>query len=202
VLFPGLVLLFSSLLLQVPLLTFVVVFYMLALYVGVPAYWLGRLLRRRASIALKVAATFALGALGLWTAGRGLNAWQPGQEMARRSPPQPVRLTVQQPGLLPYPLGRGTIEHIGYGTGRCVVVSGDLPDGRRLQARLEARPSFPTPFATDSVTVTVEDGEPVPATGRSVYRPVAGTVTGEFQCVLPSGQRLVCSFSPTRVVVQ
>ena len=59
--------------------------------------------------------------------------------------PHPVRLTVQQPGLLPYPLGWGNIEQACYGPTRRLVVTGVLPDGSLLRARFAASPGFAPP---------------------------------------------------------
>lgn len=51
-----------------------------------------------------------------------------------------VRLTVHQAGLLPYPLGRGSIEKVRSDSVPHLVVSGDMPNGQRLRARLRMSP--------------------------------------------------------------
>lgn len=129
-------------------------------------------------------------------------SWQAGharRQDARRPTPPPVRLTVRQPGLLPYSLGRGGIEQARFDTVRVLVVSGDMPDGRKLRARFAAGSGAARPNDINLVAVSAED-ELVPnATGRAVYAPDSQTVRGEFRCVLPSGKRLAVSFPLTPV---
>lgn len=137
-----------------------------------------------------------IGGGGLYLFNRQLRLAEEWRERA-----QPIRLTIQQPGLLPYPLGMGGIEQARYDTVRLLVVSGVLPDGRLLRARLEASTGYSTPNETNVVTVTIKGKAAMQATGRSVYDPGSQTVSGEFQCVLPSRKRITCSFLPTPVML-
>lgn len=70
----------------------------------------------------------------------------------------PIRLTVQQPGLRPYPLGRGRIEVSPLDSTQRLVVSGDLPDGQRLRARFTRTRGALARFETDVVAVSTEEG--------------------------------------------
>ena len=152
--------------------------------------------------ALKAAVGAVLGVAVLLVVGLVVLAVRHAREPADHYPPQPVRLTVRQAGLLPYPLGRGNIEQARFDTTRRLVVTGDLPTGRQLRAQLEPSPGFATPFETTTATVTAANENATQATGHATYDPSARTVTGSFQCVLPSGQRLLVSFPPTPVVLQ
>lgn len=108
-----------------------------------------------------------------------------------------IRLTVQQPGLRPYPLGRGRIEVSPHDSTQQLVVSGDLPDGQRLRARFTATRGTLSLFETDVVAVSTDDGPATQAGGHSCYAPDSQTVRGVFRCVLRSGKRLYVSFPAT-----
>ncbi|NKI91591.1 hypothetical protein HBN54_004211 [Hymenobacter sp. 1B] len=123
------------------------------------------------------------------------------QQAAQVAHMPPIRLTVQQPGLLPYPLGRGRIEAYRQGPTPLLVVSGDLPDGQRLRARFTATRGVGTSFETDTVAVSTDEGTPTQAVGHSIYTPATQTVQGEFRCVLSSSKRLLISFPATPVAV-
>ncbi|MFC6226069.1 hypothetical protein ACFP2F_22695 [Hymenobacter artigasi] len=110
-----------------------------------------------------------------------------------------IRLTVQQPGLRPYPLGRGRIEVSPHDSTQRLVISGDLPDGQRLRARFTAARGTFSLVETDVVAVSTEEGAATQASGHSFYAPDAQTVQGEFRCVLPSGEPLSVTFLPTPV---
>jgi hypothetical protein len=180
-----------------------VFFFMLVRYVGIPLALLVAFFRSEwAPRSLKniVAAVLSV-LLLLWGAYLYLDK-RHRRAVASRPRPQPVRLTVRQPGLLPYPLGRGGIEQARYDTVRLLVVSGDLPTGSQLRARFVAGPGFYTPNETNRVAVSTDEGDASQATGRTIYEPRTRSVTGEFRCVLPSGQRLSVSFPPTPVVLR
>jgi energy-coupling factor transporter transmembrane protein EcfT len=110
-----------------------------------------------------------------------------------------IRLTVQQPGLRPYPLGRGRIEVSPHDSTQRLVVSGDLPDGQRLRARFTATRGTLSLFETDVVVVSTDKGMATQAVGHSCYAPDSQTVHGAFRCVLRSGKSLSVSFPPTPV---
>jgi hypothetical protein len=114
---------------------------------------------------------------------------------------QPVRLTVQQPGLLPFLLGLGTIESARFDSVRQLVVSGDLSVAGRLQARFAASPGYLPRNGVDLVTARVGAEMATQATGHAVYDPDTRMVSGSFHCVLPSGKQFSCSFPPTPVVL-
>ncbi|UOQ70384.1 hypothetical protein [Hymenobacter cellulosilyticus] len=125
--------------------------------------------------------------------------WQDRQATAAQSRWPPVRLTAQQPGLLPYPLGRGRIEAAHYTTAPLLIVSGDLVVEGRLRASFTASPGIKFANETDLVQVSTDKGEATQATGRSFYDPLSHRVSGSFHCVLPSGRPLSISFPPTPV---
>jgi hypothetical protein len=110
-----------------------------------------------------------------------------------------IRLTVHQAGLLPYLLGRGNIEEVRYDSVAHLVVSGDMPDGQRLRARLGMSRRVVSATAAEVVSVSIDDKPVKQATGWSVYQPDSQTVRGSFRCVLPSGKQLSVSFPPTSV---
>ena len=150
---------------------------------------------------LKTVVGWTLGVLALllmgaysWSGHRQGQAQQTA-ETQRHLPP--VQLTAQQPGLLPFRLGRGHIEEARYDTARRLVVSGDMSVGGRVRACFTASPGFAAPHETNMVTVTTEEGPATQATGRSVFDPGGRTVSGSFRCVLPSGRPLAVSFPPT-----
>jgi energy-coupling factor transporter transmembrane protein EcfT len=173
-------------------------------YVVVPAVvlriffrstWVPRGLKDVVGWTLAVLGLLLVGAFG-WSRHRQGQARHEA-EVQRHLPP--IQLTAQQPGLLPFRLGRGYIEEAHYDADRRLVVSGDLSVGGRLRARFAARPGFAAPNETDTVTVSTEDGAATQASGHSVYDPATRTVSGAFQCVLPSGRPLSVSFPPTPV---
>lgn len=179
-----------------------ILLYVFVLYAGIPAVllwgffrsdWVPRSFKNIGGAVLGV--LVCLGGGYLYLAGRTRH------EAADRPHFPPVRLTATQPGLLPYPLGRGSIEQARYDTVRLLVITGDLPGGSLLRARLTAGPGFASPNKTNVVAVTTDDGNATQATGRSVYEPNTRTVRGTFRCVLPSGKRLSVSFPPTPVVL-
>jgi hypothetical protein len=162
--------------------------------------------------ALKVVVGWALGVAALLLA--GLVGWsghvrdqartRTDHQAAREAGLLPVRLTAQQPGLRPYPLGRGHIEEAArHDSTHLLVVSGDMPDGQRLRARFVAARRGAAPrFEANAVAVDTDAGTAAQATGHSVYAPDSQTVSGWFRCVLPSGRRLFVSFPPTSVVLR
>lgn len=127
------------------------------------------------------------------------------QQQKQQVAPHPhwpsVRLTVHQAGLLPYPLGRGSIEEVRSDSVPHVVVSGDLPNGQRMRARLEILPRFVSATAADVASVRIDNRLVKQATGWSVYQPDSQTVRGSFRCVLPSGKQISVSFPPTSVIL-
>lgn len=151
---------------------------------------------------LKNVVGIGLGALlCAWGGARYLAQRQHQDEAAARPHGPSVRLTVQQPGLLPYPLGRGSIEEARYDSARRLVVSGDLPTGQRLRARFRASAGFTSPNETNVVAVSIDDGQFTQAMGRSIYQPDSQTVRGYLRCVLPAGQQILLSFPPTSVAL-
>lgn len=70
----------------------------------------------------------------------------------------PIRLTLQQYGLWPYPLGWERIEELQNDLAQLVVVSGDLPDGQRLLARFTTTRGASAPFESNVVAVRTDAG--------------------------------------------
>ncbi|QNE39576.1 hypothetical protein F1C16_08450 [Hymenobacter sp. NBH84] len=150
--------------------------------------------------ALKNVVCWALGAILLvFFVSLGWN-WHLRQEVEAERHWPPVRLTVQQPGLLAFPLGRGRIEQVHYGKEPVLVVSGDLAVEGRLRAYFTASTGSVSRNETNTVKVSTEKEDATQATGRSVYDPSSRTVSGSFSFVLPSGKRLSISFPPTPIV--
>jgi hypothetical protein len=121
-------------------------------------------------------------------------------EVQRRWPP--IHLTVQQPGLLPYPLGRGRIEQARYPPAPVLVVAGDLVVEGRLRAWFTAGPGVTSPNEANIVRVSTEKGDATHATGRAVFDPRTRTVSGSFHCVLPAGKQVFISFPSTPTAVE
>ncbi|RSK47485.1 hypothetical protein [Hymenobacter rigui] len=125
--------------------------------------------------------------------------WQVRQTAAVERYLPPIRLTAHQPGLLPFPLGRGRIEVARYTQDPLLVVSGDLVVEGRLRAYFTASPGLKFLNETNTVRVSTEQGDATQATGRSVYDPGSRTVSGSLRCVLPSGKPLSVTFSSTPI---
>ena len=159
--------------------------------------WAPRGLKEVVGWTLGVFTLLVLGGLG-WSWHRQEQAQTVTRQQAALEARMPfIRLTVQQPGLRPYPLGRGRIEVSPHDSTQRLVVSGDLPDGQRLRARFTTTPGTLSLFETDVVAVSTEEGAATQARGHSFYAPDSQTVRGAFQCVLRSGRRLLVSFPPT-----
>ena len=156
--------------------------------------------------ALKRVVGWSLGVLGLLVVGMLGWRWQQRTQVQvaadnwRRRPP--LLLTAHQPGLRPFPLGRGTIELARYDANRQLVVSGDLPVEGRLRARFSAGPGAASRYETNQVAVTTDAGAATQATGWSMYDPATRRVSGAFRCVLPSGRALSVTFPATSTVGQ
>ncbi|AII53835.1 hypothetical protein [Hymenobacter sp. APR13] len=152
---------------------------------------------------LKQVVGWALGGLVLLVVGfLGWSWHRQGQArqaalLERQRPP--IRLTAHQPGLLPFPLGRGRIEEARYNQAPLLVISGDLVVEGRLRAWFTASPGLKFPNQTNTVRVRTDQGDALQATGQSVYDPDSRTVSGSFHCVLPSGKQLTISFPPTPI---
>jgi hypothetical protein len=172
-------------------------------YASIPTFLLWLFFRTEGvPRALKNVVGIALAVLCAWGGYRYVDH-RKDQDQAASHPHWPaVRLTVQQAGLLPYSLGRGSIEEARYDSVRRLVVSGDLPTGQRLQARFRTSPGFTSPNETNVVDVNLDKGQPIQAIGFSAYEPDSQKVSGHVQCVLPSGKQLLLSFPPTSVAVQ
>ena len=156
--------------------------------------------------ALKQVVGWTLGVLALL--GMGLLGWRWQQRTQVQAEAEnwrcrpPLLLTAHQPGLRPFPLGRGTIELARYDAKRQLVVSGDLPIEGRLRASFSAGPGGASPYETNQVTVSTDAGAATQATGWSVYDPATRRVSGAFRCVLPSGRALSVTFPATSTVGQ
>jgi hypothetical protein len=175
--------------------------FLLLWYAGIPAVlawaffrseWVPQPLKNMVSAVLGVLVC-------LWGGYYYLKQQQKKQQVAPHPHWPSVRLTVHQAGLLPYPLGRGSIEEVRSDSVPHVVVSGDLPNGQRLRARLGTSPRFVSATAAEVVSVSIDNKPVKQATGWSVYKLDSQTVRGSFRCVLPSGKQLSVSFPPTSV---
>ncbi|MCB2376825.1 hypothetical protein LGH70_04490 [Hymenobacter sp. BT635] len=196
---------------------FIVLFWLLALlfivvlglvqYVLIPWGLLRAFFRSEwAPQVLKDAVAWTLGILVLLLVGfLGWNwhrQWQARQLAAAQQRWPHVFLTAQQPGFLPFPLGRGRIEQARYDQAPLLVVAGDLVVEGRLRAYFTASPGLKFLHETNIVRVSTEKGDATQATGQSVYDPGSRTVSGSFHCVLPSGKQLSISFPSTPITVQ
>jgi hypothetical protein len=107
--------------------------------------------------------------------------------------PQPLQLTLRQPGLLSYPLGNGQVEQVRYDSVCFLVLSGTLPRGEQLRVHFQAG-TLATPQTTNVVEVQVDGQALTHTVGISTYYRATNTLTGNFTCVLPNGQPLHGSF--------
>lgn len=192
----------TPLLLQAELLGLFMMLYLLLVYVGVPLGLLVLFFRSRH--VPRVLKQVGAGLLGLLLAVAGIMALGPWWRSKRPPEPQyqPVRLTVQQLGLLPYPLGTGKIEVARYDSVRLLIVSGIMPDGNVLRASFSADARLAQRDTTNRVAVAIQDRAAPQAVGQSSYQAADKLVNGHFWCVLPTGDSLRCAFGPTLVVVQ
>jgi hypothetical protein len=171
---------------------------MAAAYIGLPLLVLWGFFRSNwAPKTLKIVVGSILAVLVLLVLGRLQMLNQPHSEQAALLPSQPILLTVTQPGLLPYPLGSGKIEQVRYDTLHLLVVSGILPDGNLLRASFH-----PHATLSEDIVVTAQRQMATQATGSFHYQSDSAFVTGKFDCVLPSGKALHCSFARTGVKLQ
>jgi hypothetical protein len=177
--------------------------FLLLWYAGIPAVlawtffrseWVPQTLKNLVSAVLGVLVC-------LWGGYYYLKQQQKKQQVAPHPHWPSVRLTVHQAGLRPYPLGRGSIEEVRSDLVPHVVVSGDLPDGQRLRARLRMSPRVVSATAAQVASVSIDNKLVKQATGWSIYKPDSQTVRGSFRCVLPSGKQLSVSFPPTSVTL-
>lgn len=125
--------------------------------------------------------------------------WQARQQASAQRHWPPIRLTAQQPGVLPFPLGRGRIEFARWGAAPQLIVSGDLAVEGRLRATFTASSDLGSYYKTNRVQVSTEKEWVRQATGQTVYDPGSRRVSGSLHCVLASGKYLSISFPPTPV---
>ena len=128
-------------------------------------------------------------------------ASQPVRPVAVPSPgPQPLRLTLRQPGLLPYPLGSAQVDRARYDSVCSLTLSGTLPRGETLRVLFRAS-ALARPHTTNLVEVWAGGRLATHAFGHSAYQRATNTVTGQFSCLLPSGQPLRGAFAQAGLAI-
>lgn len=177
-------------LLQAQLAGLLALCYMAAAYIGLPlllgwAFFRSKHVPR--ALKLAVGSLLGLGASLVCVIGGVLYyARQQADSSPLGAPPQPMHLTLRQPGLLPYPLGNAQLEQARDDSVCLLGLSGTLPRGEQLRVLFLAS-AHARPHITNLVKIRV-DGQPVlQAVGHATYQCATKMITGQFSYVLPNG---------------